>query len=268
MDKDAHGHYAPVNGLNMYYEVHGAGRPLVLLHGALSAIGTSFGKVLPSLAKTRQVIAIEQQAHGHTADIDRPLTTEQMADDTTALLRHLGIDNADIFGYSMGAGIALAIAIRYSDLVRKLVLAAVTYNSDGFHPGMLAGMETLKPDDLAGSPWQEEYARTAPNPHDWATLVAKVKHMNRQIPDWPPEAIQSIKAPTLIIIGDSDIIRPEHAVEMFRLLGGGVAGDVAGLPRSQLAVLPGTTHVTLVDRADWLLSMMTAFLDAPMPERK
>src|SRR5918911_1381732 len=260
------GSYASVNGLEMYYEVHGVGQPLVLLHGALSAIGTSFGKVLPSLAETRQVIAIEQQAHGRTADIDRPLTIEQMADDTTALLRHLGIDNADIFGYSMGAGIALAIAIRYPDLVRKLVLAAVTYNSDGLHPGMLAGMETLKPEDLAGSPWQEEYARTAPNPQDWATLVANVKHMDRQIPDWPPEAIESIKAPTLIIIGDSDVIRPEHAVEMFRLLGG-VAGDVAGLPRSQLAVLPGTTHVTLVDRADWLLSMMTAFLDAPMPER-
>jgi pimeloyl-ACP methyl ester carboxylesterase len=267
MDKDANGQYASVNGLNMYYEVHGAGRPLVLLHGALSAIGTSFGKVVPSLAKTRQVIAIEQQAHGHTADIDRPLTIEQMADDTTALLRHLGIDNADIFGYSMGAGIALAIAIRYPDLVRKLVLAAVTYNSDGFHPGILAGIETMKPEDLAGSPFQVEYARTAPNPQDWATLVAKVKHMDRQIPDWPPEAIQSIKAPTLIIIGDSDVIRPEHAVQMFRLLGGGVAGDVAGLPRSQLAVLPGTTHVTLVDRADWLLSMMTAFLDAPMPGR-
>jgi pimeloyl-ACP methyl ester carboxylesterase len=145
--------------------------------------------------------------------------------------------------------------------------AAITYSSDGFHPGILAGIETMKPEDLAGSPFQVEYARTAPNPQDWATLVAKVKHMDRQIPDWPPEAIQSIKAPTLIIIGDSDVIRPEHAVQMFRLLGGGVAGDVAGLPRSQLAVLPGTTHVTLVDRADWLLSMMTAFLDAPMPER-
>src|SRR5437763_6903049 len=150
MDKDAQGQSASVNGLTMYYEVHGAGRPLVLLHGALSAIGTSFGKVLPSLAKTRQVIAIEQQAHGHTADIDRPLTIEQMADDTTALLRHLGIEEADIFGYSLGAGIALRIAIRHSDLVRKLVLAAATYNTDGFHPGMLAGLETLKPEDLAG----------------------------------------------------------------------------------------------------------------------
>jgi pimeloyl-ACP methyl ester carboxylesterase len=267
MDKDAQGQYASVNGLTMYYEVHGAGRPLVLLHGALSAIDTSFGMLLPSLAKARQVIAIEQQAHGHTADIDRPLTIERMADDTTALLRHLGIAEADIFGYSMGAGIALQIAIRHPDLVHKLVLAAATYNSDGFHPGMLAGLETLKPEDLAGSPFQEEYARTAPHPEDWPTLIAKVKQLNRQIPDWPPEAIQSIKAPTLIMIGDSDIVRPEHAVEMFRLLGGGVAGDVAGLPNSQLAVLPGTTHVTLVHRADWLLSMITAFLDAPMPER-
>jgi pimeloyl-ACP methyl ester carboxylesterase len=268
MNKDAKGAYASVNGLNMYYEIHGTGRPLVLLHGALSAIDTSFGKLLPSLARTRQVIAVEQQAHGHTADIDRPLTIEQMANDTAALLQHIGIDNADIFGYSMGAGIALQIAIQHPDLVRKLVVAAVTYNSDGFHPGLLAGMETLKPEDLAGSPWQEGYARTAPNPQDWPTLVAKVKQLDREFAGWPAEAIQSIKSPTLVIIGDSDIVRPEHAVEMFRLLGGGVPGDVAGLPNSQLAVLPGTTHVTLVERADLLLAIIPAFLDAPIPEGK
>lgn len=260
--------YASVNCLNMYYEIHGTGRPLVLLHGALSATGTSFGKLLPSLAKTRQIIAVEQQAHGHTADIDRPLTIAQMADDTTALLRHLGIEETDIFGYSMGAGIALQIAIRHQDRVHKLVVASVTYNNNGFHPGLLAGMENLKPEDLAGSSWQEEYARTAPNPEDWPTLIAKTKQMNQQIPDWPAEAILSIKAPTLVIIGDSDIVRPEHAVEMFRLLGGGVVGDLAGLPRSQLAVLPGTTHVTLVDRSDWLISMITEFLDAPMPKAR
>src|SRR5438876_6729505 len=137
MDKDAHGQYASVNGLNMYYEVHGAGRPLVLLHGALSAIDTSFGKVLPSLAKSRQVVAIEQQAHGHTADIDRPLTIEQMADDTVALLHQLELDEVDFFGYSMGAGIALQIAVRRPDLVRKLVLASPAYSRDGLHPGLL-----------------------------------------------------------------------------------------------------------------------------------
>ena len=262
------GKYASVNGINMYYEIHGTGRPLVLLHGALSAIDTSFGKVLPTLAETRQVIATEQQAHGRTADIDRPLTIEQMAEDTAALLKHIGIEHADIFGYSMGSGIALQIAIKHPDLVRKLVLAAITYNLDGFHPGILAGIETITPEALAGSPFQQEYARTAPNPEDWPQLVTKVKQLDQHLPDLPAEAIQSIKAPTLIIIGDSDIVRPEHAVEMFRLLGGGVAGDVVGLPRSQLAVLPGTTHVTLVERADWLLSMITAFLDAPMPEAK
>ncbi len=146
------GKYANVNGLNMYYEIHGTGKPLVLLHGALSAIGTSFGKLLPSLAKNRQVIAIEQQAHGHTEDIDHPLTIKQMADDTVALLRQLNIENADFFGYSMGAGIALYIAIQYPDLVRKLVVASVTYNNNGIRPELLAGMENLKPENLAGTP--------------------------------------------------------------------------------------------------------------------
>jgi len=252
--------YALVNGLNMYYEIHGEGQPLVLLHGALSAIGTSFSKVLPQLSSTRQVIAVEQQAHGHTADIDRPLTYEQMADDTAALLQQLGIEKADLFGWSMGAGIALQIAIRHPEVVRKLVLASVTYNRNGFYPELLAGLETSKPEDLAGSPFQEEYERFAPKPQEWPRLFAKVNQLDREVQDWPPEVIQSIKAPTLLIIGDSDLVRPEHTVELFRLLGGGVAGDLVGLPRSQLAVLPGTTHVTLVDRAKWLVSMISQFL--------
>lgn len=260
--------YTPVKSLKMYYEIHGEGPSLVLLHGALSAIGTSFGKLLPSLAKTRQVIAIEQQAHGHTADIDRPLTIGQMANDTAALLRQLGIEKADIFGWSMGAGIALQIAIQHPDLVGKLVIASVAYNNDGLYSEVLAGEETMKPEALAGTPWQEEYSRIAPHPEDWPALIEKVKRMDQEFQGWPAEKIRSIEVPTLVIIGDSDIVRPEHAVEMFRLLGGGVAGDLAGLPRSQLAVLPGTTHVTLVDRSDWLISMITEFIDAPMPKAK
>jgi pimeloyl-ACP methyl ester carboxylesterase len=258
--------YAPVNGLKMYYEIHGTGSPLVLLHGALSATGTSFGKLLPSLARNRQVVAVEQQAHGHTADINRPLTIRQMADDTVNLLRQFRIEKADLFGYSMGAGIALDIAIQHPDLVRKLVVASVTYNNNGFLPGLLSGMENLKPEDLTGTPWQEEYFRIAPNPEDWPGLVAKVKQLNLHIPDWSAEAVRSIKAPTLIIIGDSDIISPEHAVKMFRLLGGGVAGELAGLQYSRLAILPGTTHVTLMERTNWLLSMVEEFLDSPMPK--
>jgi pimeloyl-ACP methyl ester carboxylesterase len=259
------GSYATVNGLNMYYEIHGTGRPLVLLHGAFSAIGTSFGNVLPELAKTRQVIAFEMQAHGRTADIDRPLSMEQMADDTVAALQQLGIEHADFFGFSLGAAIALQIVIRHPEVVRKLVLASVTYNESGVHPGLMDGLAEMKPEMMHGSPWHEEYMRIAPRPEDFATLFAKKTQMDREIQDLPAEAIEAIDSPTLLIIGDSDIVRPEHAVEMFRLLGGGVMGDLAGLPASQLAVLPGTAHATLPERGEWLGSMIDEFLDAPMP---
>ena len=258
--------YAPVNGLNMYYEIHGAGQPLVLLHGAFSAIGTSFGALLPELAKTRQVIAFELQAHGRTADIDRPLSIEQLADDTAAAIRHLGLERADIFGYSLGGAVALHLAIRHPDVVRKLVLASVSYALSGIHPGLMEGLGEMKPEMMHGSPWHEEYTRIAPHPEHFATLFAKKTQMDRNIKDLPAETIAAIAAPTLLIIGDSDIIRPEHAVEMFRLLGGGVAGDLAGLPKSQLAILPGTTHVTAVQRAELLLAIIPPFLDAPMPE--
>jgi pimeloyl-ACP methyl ester carboxylesterase len=260
--------YAPVNGLKMYYEIHGSGQPLVLLHGNLSAIGTSFGKVLPQLAATRRIIAVEQQGHGHTADIDRPFSIAQWAQDTTALLRHLGIEQADFFGYSSGGAIALEIALRSPALVRKLVLAGGTsYSRDGFYPELLAAGESMKPEDLDGSPFQQEYARIAPHPEQRHRLVAKIAELDRASGDgdWSGEALASIKAPALLIIGDSDIVRPEHTVAMFRLLGGGVPGDLVGLPRSQLAILPGTTHVTLVDRAEWLVSMIEAFLDTPVP---
>ncbi len=259
--------YAPVNGLKMYYEIHGTGQPLVLLHGAFSAIGTSFGKLLPSLAQTRQIVAFELQAHGHTADIDRPMSLEQMADDVAAAIRHLGIERADIFGYSMGAGVALHVVIRHPEVVRKLVLASVTYDLNGVHPGLMEGFGDMKPEMMFGSPWHEEYIQIAPRPEDFATLFAKKTQMDRGLQDIPAETIRAIHAPTLLIIGDSDLVRPEHAVEMFRLLGGGVFGDMpAGLPNSQLAILPGTSHVSLVYRADLLLSMIPAFLDAPMPE--
>jgi pimeloyl-ACP methyl ester carboxylesterase len=259
--------YGSVNGLEMYYEVHGAGPPLVLLHGALMTI-EDFGELLPALAATRQVIALEQQAHGRTADIDRPLRYDQMADDTAALLRQLGIERADLFGYSMGGGIALQIAIRHPELVRKLVVAAANYDPEGYYPEVLEGIQDLKPEDFAGSPWLEAYARVAPNPEDWPRLLARIKDLDLWFEGWPREDIAAIEAPALVIVGDSDVVRPEHAVDMFRLLGGGVPGDLTGLPRARLAVLPGTTHVTLVERADWLASMVTEFLDAPTPEAK
>jgi pimeloyl-ACP methyl ester carboxylesterase/uncharacterized protein YndB with AHSA1/START domain len=257
--------YAPVNGLRMYYEIHGTGHPVVLLHGSLSAIGTSFGAVLPSLAQTRQVIAVEMQAHGRTADIDRPLRIESLAEDTVALLRHLGVHSADIFGYSLGAAVALRVAIDHPDVVRKVVLVSASYTFDGLHPGLRDGIDNLQPEQLAGSPFQLEYARTAPNPDDWPTLIEKIKQLDHELTDLPAADIRSIQAPALLVIGDSDIIRPEHAVEMFRLLGGGVMGDAVGLPRSRLAVLPGTTHITVMHRAESLSPMVSEFLDAPVP---
>jgi pimeloyl-ACP methyl ester carboxylesterase len=268
--EEIRGDYAAVNGLELYYEVHGTGQPLVLLHGAYMTID-AMGEVVPALAETRQVIAVELQGHGRTADIDRPLTYEQMADDTAALLRHLGIEQADVFGFSMGGGVALQVAVRHPDVVRKLVVASASYTSDGMHPELLEMIPTIMPEVFAGSPIEEDYLRTAPNPDDFPTLVAKLKQLDMEPFAWPPEDIQGISAPTLIIVGDSDAIRLEHAVELFRLLGGGVMGDLSGLPKSQLAVLPGTTHFVppgngVLDRADWLLSIIPPFLDAPMPE--
>ena len=262
--------YAPVNGLNMYYEIHGTGQPLVLLHGAYMTID-AMGEVVPALAETREVIAVELQGHGRTADVGRPLSYEQMADDVAALLGHTGIENADIFGYSMGGGIALQIAIRHPDLVRKLVVASASYTSDGAHPELMAMIPSITPEAFAGSPIEADYRRLAPNPDDFPGLVAKLKQLDMEPFAWPPEDIRGIAAPTLLIVGDSDAIRLEHAVETFRLLGGGAMGDLAGLPKSQLAVLPGTTHFIppgfgVLDRAAWLLPMVAAFLDAPPPE--
>jgi pimeloyl-ACP methyl ester carboxylesterase len=260
---NGHG-YAPVNGLQMYYEVHGSGgdRPLVLLHGNLSTIGVDFGGIIPPLARTRQVIGVEQQAHGHTADIDRPLSVRSWADDTAALLGHLGIGRADLFGYSSGSAVAFQLAVDHPELVGKLVLASFSYRLDGVHPGLLDNIQGLQPEHLAGTPFEQDYARVAPNPGDWPKLIEKIKEMDADLPQWSADDVRNLAAPTMVVIGDSDIVQPEHAVEIFRLLGGGVAGDVAGLPRSRLAILPGTTHITLVQRADWLSSMVGEFLDA------
>ncbi len=258
--------YAPVNGLQMYYEIHGSGEPLVLIHGAFGAIDL-WGPILASLAENHQVIAVEFQGHGHTADIDRPFSYEQLADDVAALMDHLGIEQADIVGYSMGGDTALQLAIRHPEKVRKLVPISAKYRYDGEYPELLAGLQMMTPDIFVGTPYQDAYLRHAPHPEDFPTLVEKLKVLFGTEYAWPEEDIRSIAAPTLLMIGDSDTVRPEHTVELFRLLGGGVPGDVVGLPESQLAILPATTHQSIVvERADEVVAMIEAFLDAPMPE--
>jgi pimeloyl-ACP methyl ester carboxylesterase len=198
--------YATVHGLKMYYRIQGTGRPLVLLHGALSNIDTDFGKLLPELAKQRQVIAVEQQAHGHTADIDRPLTYAQMADDTAELLRQLKIERADFFGYSMGGGIALELAMQHPALVRKLVWAGGTsYSPDGLYPVIRDGARNLRPELLAGSPWQKAYADIAPDPTNWSALVFKVRDLDVHFGGWKsarfkrPHCLSSV-TPTLCVL--------------------------------------------------------------------
>jgi pimeloyl-ACP methyl ester carboxylesterase len=258
------GRYASVNGLRMYYEIHGEGRPLVLLHGAFSNINSDFGKILPRFARTRRVIAVELQAHGRTADIDRPLTYEQMADDVAELLRQLKVDSADFFGYSMGGAVATVLAARYPSAARKVVfMGGAAYSPEGLHPGLLEFEATMKPEHFAGTPWLKEYQRIAPRPEDFPKLVERIRQLDLNWKGWPAETLQSIKAPVMIIVGDADVVRLEHVVQMFRLFGGGVAGDMVGVPNAQLAVLPGTTHVTIVEKTDWLYSMATAFFEAP-----
>jgi len=261
VDKVPSGRYATVNGLRMYYEAEGKGRPLVLLHGAFSNIEADFGKLRPRLAKMRRVIAVELQGHGRTADIDRPLGYEQMADDVAELLTQLKADSADFLGYSMGGGVALQVAVRHPERVRKVVwFGGAAFDPSGFYPELLEAEKTMTPDMLAGTPWQKAYARMAPHPEDWAKLVERIKALDLSWKGFAPADLKAIQAPVLIINGDADVVRPEHAVEMLRLLGGGVAGDLHPLPRSQLAILPGTTHVTIVEKTDWITSMAEAFL--------
>lgn len=259
--------YAPVNGLEMYYKVHGdaaAGAPpLTLLHGSFLTIGM-WGELLASLAKFRQVVAVEQQGLGHTADVERPFSYEQMADDAAALLRHLGIEQVDLRGYSLGGGIALQTATRHPRVARKLVVTSAPFRPEGFYPESRRALAALTPDLFVGTPVEAAYLEAAPNPADFPALVAKLTRMQGEFAGWRSDAIRAITAPALVVIGDADI-RPEHAVELFGLLGGGVPGDLVGLPSTRLVVLPGTTRVGVMDRAGWLVPMIREFLDAPMP---
>jgi pimeloyl-ACP methyl ester carboxylesterase len=252
--------YARANGLDMYYEIHGRGEPLLVLHGAFMTVEL-MGGLVAALAESRQVIALEVQAHGHTADIDRPFSYEQFADDAAAVLEQLGVEQADVYGYSLGGAVALQLGLRHPGRVRKLVIASASSSSDGLYPEVLGGIEHITPATFDGTPWRDAYDRTAPDPSAFPALVAKMKQLDATAFDWP---IDTLARPALILIGDSDGTRLEHAVDMFRRLGGGVFGDVATeLPASQLAILPGTTHVGMLERAGLISEMVTSFLASP-----
>jgi pimeloyl-ACP methyl ester carboxylesterase len=264
--------HAAVNGLQMYYEIHGAEHdtaavPVLLLNGAYMTTA-DFGPLLPGLAARRRVVVCDPQAHGRTADADRPLTYEGMADDAAALLDHLGIAQADAVGFSMGGGTAIQLAIRHPNLVRTLVPISAGFRSDAMQPELLAMIPTITPEMFAGSPFETTYKAVAPHPDRFPQLVAQLKQLDETPFAWPEDDIRGIAAPTLIVTGDADASVIEHAVAMFRLMGGGRMGDMNGIGRTRLAVLPGTAHfmppgIGMLDRADWLLALIPAFLDAP-----
>jgi len=242
--------YASVNGLQMYYEVHGNGPPLVLLHGGALTVGLTFGPMIPVLADSHQVIAVEMQGHGHTANIDREMTLENFADDIVALLGQFGITRADLFGYSLGGAVSLAIATRHPDLVGKLVLASTPTCREDFALDGQLGADRM-PSAADGQEWEAEYRRVAPHPDGFAELIGRAGEMVGAIEDWSPEELHAIRAPTLVLIGEKDFISIERAVKTVDLI-----------PEAQLAILPGATHVEVHRRPNQVLAMIVPFLDA------
>lgn len=268
LDPQSRSGYAPVNGLQLYYEIHGTGEPLVLLHGGLGMTGM-FAELLPRLAQGRQVIAVDLQGHGRTADIDRPIRPELMADDIAALIRHLGLAQADLLGYSMGGGVALRATIRHPALVRRLVLVSVPFRRDGWYPEVLAGMAQMgaaAATFLRDSPMYQAYAAIAPDPAQFPALLDKIGDALRQDYDLTSE-VAALRIPTLLVYGDADSIPPTHAAAFFGLLGGGkgdAGWDRAQMPASRLAILPGTTHYDIF-ASPLLADVVLPFLESPLP---
>jgi pimeloyl-ACP methyl ester carboxylesterase len=255
--------YADVNGLKMYYEVYGEGKPLVLLHGSFMSIPLNWSHIIPRLAKDRKVIVAEMQGHGRTKDIAREFSYESMADDVSGLLKHLQIDSADLLGYSMGGGVAFQVAVRHPEHVRRLVVLSGTYTHDGWWPDVEASFSTFTPEMFIGTPIQKQYDSLGNDPARFPEFVRKVISIDLKRYDWSKD-VKNIQVPIFMAIGDADGVRYEHAIELFRAKGGGKMGDLHGLPKSRLAIIPGTTHIGMMQRTDWLMPMITDFLDSDL----
>jgi pimeloyl-ACP methyl ester carboxylesterase len=246
------GHYAPINGLRLYYEVHGQGRPLVLLHGGLLTIDLAFGPLIPALAERHRVIGVELQGHGHTGDIERPMRVDSLADDVASLLDHLSLESADVFGFSLGGMVALTMGLRHPDRIGRLVIASVDHqpNHAPFEqrddPDVARRMPTEE--DFLGM--REAHARVAPRPEDFDAMAEKTSSMVHGFGGWSDSQLRSISPPTLLLVGDTDFVPLEHAVAMFKQI-----------PEAELAVLPGTTHMGVTRNADWVLAMVRPFLE-------
>jgi len=240
--------YAHVNGLDVYYETHGAGEPLVLLHGGLHTIELSFARMLPQLAKTRKVVAIELQGHGHTADTDREFTPEHLADDVVGVLDELGIARADFFGFSLGGIVSLRVAMRHPERAGRVAVAGTHFHANGYRPGIFDMTSDLLPSEEDFQAMYDAYVAVAPDPEHFEAFAAKASELVEKLA-WPAEDLGTVRSPVLIIIGDRDFVRVEHAAQMQE-----------HIPDARLAVLPNTTHMSVTERPDLVLPLVREFL--------
>ena len=260
------GRRVKVNGMQMYYETSGpaAGEPIIVLHGAYMNI-PSMGAIIPKLAKTHRVYALELQGHGRTTDIDRPITYPNLADDVAAFMDAVGLKKADVFGYSMGAVTGLQIAIRHPDKINKLVMASGGYDANGWQPEFKAFIPQMTVDALPPV-LEQEYKKLAANPNGFRELARKLIALETEPMAWEAD-VKAMKTPVLIIAGDADVSTLEHNVSLFRLLGGGVMGDMGKpLSASRLAILPASSHTAVIGQADLLLAFIEPFLKGETPK--
>jgi pimeloyl-ACP methyl ester carboxylesterase len=254
--------YARSGDLDLYYEIHGSGgTPVVLLHGSFCTIELCFGQVISTLAQTRQVIAFEQQGHGRTRIVPKhPFTVTQMVKDTVAVMNKLGVKRADIVGYSTGAAVALELVLTHPNLVNKVTLISGAYDKSGARKELLEMMPKLTVEMMKQSPWYEAYKKVAPK-DTFDQLVERVKAID-DTKSHPEKAIRDLKTPVQLVVADSDILYLDHAVKFFKLLGGDVPGDMVPRPKSQLAIIPGATHVTMMlEKSPLVVGMIGTFLD-------
>lgn len=259
------GHYVDVNGVKMYYEVSGKGEPLVVLHGAHMDI-SSMGRIIPMLAESHQVYALEFQGHGRTADIDRPITYQNLADDVAAFMDAVGLKKADIFGYSMGAIAGLQVAIRHPEKVDQLISASGAYDLQGWQQAYSEMIPQMSVEMFIAMPYFAEIYKKSANPDGYTAFLKKMIALEHAPMAWEEE-VGKLKTPVLIIAGDADVATLEHTVAMFRLLGGGVMGDMGQpLPASSLAIMPATSHTAVISQPDLLYSFVGPFLKGETPK--
>ncbi|MBN9389608.1 MAG: alpha/beta hydrolase [Chloroflexi bacterium] len=270
MTTGSNGNYAPINGINLYFEKFGEGEPLILLHGGLGSIGM-VEEVLKALAAGRQVIGVDLHGHGRTAIGGRPLSLEGMGKDVGELIKYLGLAQADVMGYSMGGGAALQVAIQYPERVRKLIVVSSPHKRSGWFPEMQTGMASMNAtmaEEAKQSPMYMVYSQIAPRVEDWPELLDQIGIMLGKDYDWTNE-VATFKMPVMIVVGDADGIRPSSTVEFFELLGGGqrdAGWDGSGMSNARLAILPGVTHYNIFNTPA-LVSAVVPFLDASVAVR-